>query len=288
MKLRSLSDLVVAIEEATVLDAVVTPVRTAVQKLLARDRRVADALHGVPLGHPLHPLLAQGALGAFVSAGVLDALPGPRISSRVLIATGLALVTPAVLSGYADWSAGHEQQQRVGIVHSSVNAAATALYVASLVTRGTRGRALSFAGLGAVSLGGFLGGHLSYRQASGANHAEEVPHLVEPGWHDLGPIGELPLEGTAQRRLLDTTDTVPLLVARTGGVVRVLADRCSHLSGPLHQGEIADGCVTCPWHGTVFDLADGAVVHGPATSPQPAFATREVAGRLEVSLPNAG
>jgi nitrite reductase/ring-hydroxylating ferredoxin subunit len=71
--------------------------------------------------------------------------------------------------------------------------------------------------------------------------------------------------------------------------VRVLADQCTHLGGPLHQGRVAtvDGvdCVTCPWHGSVFQLADGAVRHGPATARQPAFDTRVTgSGLVQVSL----
>lgn len=287
MKLRSLSQLLTGVENATALDRLAAPVRTAVQKVLQRQK-LADLLHGVPLGHPLHPLLAQTALGAFVSAGVLDALPGPRVSSRILITTGLAVVAPTVASGYADWAVGHEQQQRVGLVHAAANATGSVLYVASLLTRGGRGRALSFAGLGVLTAGGFIGAHLSYRQASGANHTEDVAHLVAPGWHDLGPVDDLPAEGTAARRVLGTADVVPLLVVRSRGVVRVLADRCSHLSAPLHEGAVADGCVTCPWHGSVFDLTDGSVVHGPALAPQPSFLTRVRAGRFEVSLPGAG
>ena len=90
------------------------------------------------------------------------------------------------------------------------------------------------------------------------------------------------------RHVLDTADAVPLMVTRSGGEIQVLADRCSHLSGPLNEGTVADGCITCPWHGSVFNLADGAVVHGPATSPQPRFDTRQLDGRLQVCLPGAG
>ncbi|MCP9952394.1 Rieske (2Fe-2S) protein [Actinomadura madurae] len=48
---------------------------------------------------------------------------------------------------------------------------------------------------------------------------------------------------------------------------------------PLHQGRIitddnADTCVVCPWHGSTFRVADGSVVHGPATARQPTFETR--------------
>ena len=54
-------------------------------------------------------------------------------------------------------------------------------------------------------------------------------------------------------------------LVRVNGAVRVLADRCSHMSGPLSGGELADGCLTCPWHGSVFRIADGSVARGPAT-----------------------
>jgi nitrite reductase/ring-hydroxylating ferredoxin subunit len=69
---------------------------------------------------------------------------------------------------------------------------------------------------------------------------------------------------------------------------QVLADRCSHLSGPLSDGELDDGCITCPWHGSVFRLSDGSVARGPATAPQPVFETRTRDGILQVSLPGAG
>ncbi|MFE3197916.1 Rieske (2Fe-2S) protein [Embleya sp. NPDC059237] len=65
-------------------------------------------------------------------------------------------------------------------------------------------------------------------------------------------------------------------------------DRCSHLSGPPTEGQVAGGCVTCPWPGSVFSLADGEVVHGPATAPQPVFETRVLGEEPQVRLPGAG
>ena len=52
--------------------------------------------------------------------------------------------------------------------------------------------------------------------------------------------------------------------------VYVLADRCSHLSGPLSEGDYRDGCLTCPWHGSTFRVSDGTVARGPATAGLPA------------------
>jgi nitrite reductase/ring-hydroxylating ferredoxin subunit/uncharacterized membrane protein len=273
------------LERASDLDRVVEPVQGVVRRL--PSGRLRDVLHGVWLGHPVHPLLVQVPIGAWVSAGVLDLVPGAERSARRLVGVGLVAVAPAALAGWVDWAEQHEQQMRVGVVHALANAAATTLYGTSyLARRGGRtglGRMLGFAGLATAGIGGLLGGHIAFRQAGGANHAEEVPHLVEPGWHDLAPLSELK-DGVTRRM----DGEVPLLVVRDGTEVQVLADRCSHFSGPLSDGEVADGCVTCPWHGSVFRLSDGGVVHGPATAPQPVFDVRLANDMVQIRLPGAG
>jgi nitrite reductase/ring-hydroxylating ferredoxin subunit/uncharacterized membrane protein len=259
-----------------------------------RPGLVRDLLHGVWLGHPLHPVLVQVPIGAFASAGVLDLLPGHERSADVLVATGVAAALPAAASGLADWSEMHEQQQRVGVVHAAANSVALVLYAASLAARSRgargRGRVLGYLGLGVVGVSGFLGGHLAFRQAAGANHAEEVPHLVPPGWHDLCAVDDLGGDGEPRVRVLGEGATaVPLLVVRRGDRIDVLSDHCSHLAGPLHEGDVDTqaGCVTCPWHGSTFGLDDGSVRRGPATAPVHAFDVKVEGGRLMVRLPRA-
>jgi nitrite reductase/ring-hydroxylating ferredoxin subunit/uncharacterized membrane protein len=277
------------LDRAQVLDRPVTVVRGAVQRLLV-NRTVKDALHGVWLGHPLHPALAQLALGSFLSASLLDAMPGRRrpapTGSDVLIITGLAATLPTATSGWADWADAHEDQQRVGLVHAASNGTAAALYLASLLQRrrGRPGRALSVAGGLAVGLGAMLGGHLGYRQALGANHAEDVAHIGPEQWQSLGPFADLP-DGHPVRR---TAGQVPVFVLRRGDGVAVLSDRCPHLSAPLSDGELvgsgADTRVVCPWHGSEFRVEDGCVVHGPATAPAPRFESQVIDGALQVRV----
>ena len=245
--------------------------------------RARDALHGVWLGHPLHPMLVQVPVGTWLSASLMDAWPGNETASRRLVLAGLAASVPATLAGAADWSEQHEQQMRVGLVHAATNTAAIALYAASAALP-ARARTLRLAGLAAVAAGGFLGGHIAYRQSAGANQAEPVPHLVEPGWHDLMPLDELNGRQPVKRMLGD----VPVVIIRDGERVHVLADRCSHLSGPLSDGDFHDGCLTCPWHGSSFRVGDGTVARGPATAPQPVFDTRVTSGIIQVCLPGAG
>ncbi|MFH9660207.1 Rieske 2Fe-2S domain-containing protein [Streptomyces sp. NPDC017248] len=264
-------------------DAVIDAVRKRVQALPLGDAR--DLLHGRWLGHPLHPLMVQVPIGSWLSAAVLDLYPRRSREAGLLIGVGLVSAVPAALAGWVDWAELHRRQQRIGLVHALANSAAVGLYAASLTRRvkgrHAAGRVYGFLGLTTVALGGMLGGHLAYRQASGANHAEEVPYLVTEGWHRIGAVADFPVDRPARR----SVDDVPVLVVReAGGTVHALAERCSHLAGPLSEGTVSDGCVKCPWHGSVFRLSDGWNVRGPATAPQPAFETRITDGHVEIRL----
>ncbi len=278
-------DQISRLESVQQLDRPATAVRTVIEKLLT-NHTVKDALHGVWLGHPLHPGLAQAALGWFLSASTLDALRRGRAESSTLIAIGLGAAAPTAVSGWADWADGHEDQQRVGLVHAATNGTAVALYAGTLLARrrGRSGRALSVAAGLTAGLGALLGGHLGYRQALGANHAEDVAHIGPEQWQPIGELAELP-DGKPVRR---DAGQVPVFVLRRGDGVTVLSDRCSHLSAPLSDGELvgsgADTRVVCPWHGSEFRVEDGCVVHGPATAPAPRFESRVVDGTVQARV----
>jgi nitrite reductase/ring-hydroxylating ferredoxin subunit len=265
------------LEHARVLDRPAQLIAGMVRRVL-RPGPVKNALHGVPAGHPAHPPLTDLPMGCWMSSAVLDMIPGTERASQTLVAVGLAGAVPTALTGLADWSALHREQQRVGLVHALGIAAASGLYAASLVARSqgrtAGGKALGFAGLSTLLAGGYLGGHLAFRQAAGANHAESVAHLVPLGWHDLCSVEDLPESWPVHRRL----GYISLFVFRQGDTIHVLADRCAHLGGPLHQGRLVsmdeETCVICPWHASTFRISDGAVVHGPATGRQPSFETR--------------
>jgi nitrite reductase/ring-hydroxylating ferredoxin subunit len=40
--------------------------------------------------------------------------------------------------------------------------------------------------------------------------------------------------------------------------------KCTHKQGPLNEGSFSGSIVTCPWHGSQFDVCTGAVLRGPA------------------------
>src|SRR6185437_5222491 len=106
--------------------------------------------------------------------------------------------------------------QRVGVVHAAANVFALACYTASLAARARgrtlRGKSLAFLGFGSLMAGGYLGGHLTFRQAAGANHTADTVDLFPSGWQSIGNLDELP-EGELAKR---TVDGVDLLVMRRG------------------------------------------------------------------------
>lgn len=43
--------------------------------------------------------------------------------------------------------------------------------------------------------------------------------------------------------------------------------KCTHRGGPLNAGKLDGSTVTCPWHGSQYNVCTGAVLRGPATEP---------------------
>jgi nitrite reductase/ring-hydroxylating ferredoxin subunit/uncharacterized membrane protein len=267
-----------------VSDKLQETVQTVVQ-----TQALKDLLHGVWLGHPLHPVLVQVPVGAFLSASVLDFVPGGRRAATTLIALGTASAPAVMAAGLMDWSQMTRDRRRVGLVHAAANTVALGFYVSSLVARSSgqrsHGRMLALAGLSVASVGAYLGGHISYAQGGGMNQASPEIVRVPEEWTVVGSLGSLPDGKPAVRKVED----VSILLYRVGDKVTALLERCAHETGPLGEGEVVgsgfDACVVCPWHGSTFRLSDGGVVHGPAANDQPVLRVRVREGAVEVAQP---
>ena len=72
------------------------------------------------------------------------------------------------------------------------------------------------------------------------------------------------------------------MLLRREGRIHAIAATCPHAGGPLEEGEVSGKTVTCPWHGSSFDLDTGAVINGPAVYDVPCFETRVQNGQIEV------
>jgi nitrite reductase/ring-hydroxylating ferredoxin subunit len=269
------------IERFEALDKVARPLAGTVGRAV-RPRLVRNLLSGTYLGEPQHPVLTDLPIGAWVLSALLDAVGGPAAdgAADLLVAAGVVAAVPTAAAGLNDWSDTVGPETRVGLVHATLNTTALSLYLASLVARarGRRraGQALSLAGLGVLTGGAYLGGHLSFGMGVNVNRTawEQRPDQWTPVLADT----EL---ADGQHRKADAAGA-PVLLYRTAGTVYALASTCTHMGGPLEDGTISDGCVTCPWHGSTFRFADGSIVRGPASTPEPRYQTRIQDGRIEV------
>jgi nitrite reductase/ring-hydroxylating ferredoxin subunit len=216
---------------------------------------------------------------------LLDVLGGrsSRGASRRLVGMGVVASLPTAASGLNDWAdttPASDGVRRIGAVHAVANVAALGLYTASYAARRRddhgRGVALGLAGLGALAVGGHLGGHLSYSRAVGVDNT-----AFESGpsdWTDVLADGALAEGALARAEVAGEA----IVLARVRGQVYALGDTCAHRSGSLAAGELAGDCVQCPLHGSRFRLSDGAVERGPSAYPQPIYDVRVQEGRIGV------
>src|SRR5437870_12532135 len=117
----------VAIADQPALDRLAEPLSDGVRRLFEwggpAGAEVKNALHGVWLRHPLHPVLTDIPIGAWTTALALDiaaATNGDRGLQRaadVAIAVGLAGAAGAAVSGLTDWSEPSGRSRRLGLVH---------------------------------------------------------------------------------------------------------------------------------------------------------------------------
>jgi nitrite reductase/ring-hydroxylating ferredoxin subunit/uncharacterized membrane protein len=269
------------LEEAEALDQPAQKLADVVHAA-TRPRLVKNALSGTWLGHRFHPLLVELPIGFWSGALMFDMIATRRArwAADVLVGSGVVAAVPTAAAGLSDWADTFGGPKRIGLVHASCNTLALLSYSGSLVARllGRRkaGVGLSLVGATAISVGGYLGSHLSYVQGVG----------VERKWLAGGPkdwtavldTGELQ---EATPRVVRAGDT-DVLLYREGNRINALWATCTHEGGPLAEGHFADGCVRCPWHGSTFRLADGKVVRGPAAASQPVYEARVTDGKVEV------
>ncbi len=269
------------------LAGVAAAVQPVVQRILAAaGSGVNDALHGTVAGHPLHPAITDVPVGAWTVTVVLDALElgGRRdvaFAADAALVVGLLGGVGAIATGWAEWSDTQAEPRNVGMAHALLNAVGFTGYLASLALRrsGRReaGIATAMLSYGFTSLAAYVGGELSFGLQLGVRHTAEP--LAPP--EDFTPVMSSDAL-SANRPVRVDLGGIPVLVSRTDAGVSAISAACTHRGGPLDQGTFADGCVTCPWHGSVFSLTDGSVVRGPAAFPQPRFEARETGGRIEL------
>lgn len=266
------------------------PVQEAVRGLFQGEagRKIKDALHGTWLGHPLHPVLTDIPVGAWTVAMVLDALEsatdneGVGTAADAAIAIGLAGALGAAVTGTTDWVETSGRARTLGLVHATLNIAATVLYGTSLAMRlrGARrgGVMLSLLGYSLAGASAYIGGHLVFNEQIGVDHTATAdagkPERFTPVMSDSDLPEETPVRALA--------DGIAVLLVRRGDRIHAITETCPHLGGPLSEGTLRGEAIECPWHGSELALEDGHVVCGPSTFPARVFDVRVREGQIEV------
>jgi nitrite reductase (NADH) small subunit len=100
-------------------------------------------------------------------------------------------------------------------------------------------------------------------------------------WVRLCALTEAPSEGNVQEA---SAREQMFCLARVGGELRVLDNRCPHRDGPLGQGWIEGHAVVCPWHAWAFDCRTG-IAEAPEKSQVRVFGVRVLDGDVLVEVP---
>ena len=271
------------------LDRIAEAVQPKVQEAVEASGTTArNALDGTWLESPLHPALTDVPVGSWTAALVFDGLDAVsdsramRNAADASLAFGVLAALGAATTGLSDWRYLTGGSRRMGVAHGLLNVIGLLLSIVSLVLRATgrrnAGRLIFLAGYSVSGTAAHLGGELSYNYGLRVNRnivqgdgpGEFVPVLDE---------AELPQDGT---RKVEVEGAGILLSRSSSGEVCAISSVCSHLGGPLEQGDREGDTVICPLHGSRFNLCSGGVIDGPAVFPQPRYETRVRDGRIEV------
>jgi nitrite reductase/ring-hydroxylating ferredoxin subunit/uncharacterized membrane protein len=265
-------------------DALQKPVREAISQLGATK----DFLHGTWFGHPLHPALVAVPVGAWTTALVLDALAmitdddGAAAAADLAVGVGLLGAIASAVTGLTDWTETDGKAKNVGLLHGLLNLGAAGLYTASLLERRRRSRdsgvALSMIGYAIASFSAYIGGHIVFGEQVGVDHTATQDRGKPTKYSAVMRESELK-EGKPTRV---EVDGVAVLLVKLGANIYALANTCTHLGGPLNEGELEGDIIQCPWHGSRFCVTDGALLGGPATFPERVFDVRVRDGQIEV------
>ncbi len=99
------------------------------------------------------------------------------------------------------------------------------------------------------------------------------------GWLKVAAVTDME---DARAQIVRPADGEAIAVFRDGSQVSAVSNVCRHQGGPLGEGKIVDGCITCPWHGFQYRMEDGQSPP-PFTEKIATYATRIVEGVVYVN-----
>lgn len=87
-----------------------------------------------------------------------------------------------------------------------------------------------------------------------------------------------------QLKQIELDDGTQICLANVDGTFYAIDGECTHMGGPLGEGELDGKNVMCPWHSSEFDVTTGEVLGPPADEPQRKFEVRVEDGNVQVDV----
>ena len=255
--------------------------------------------------HPLHPFLIAFPIAYMTGAPLADAAgllgdwPSAWTAGAYMSVASVVSGLIAGVPGFIDYlyvvppdsSAKKRATQHmiVNLIALTVAAASWAFREWSTLRPEWIAVALEAAALAIVSVGGWLGGTLVYRNQIGVDHRYAFAGKWREQVVDGKPGDAVAIEAARELKpgqmILIRTPDRRIVVARTDEGYAAFDDHCTHRGGSLAGGVMTCGTVCCPWHGSQFDAKTGAVKAGPAERPIATYRLEEHPGEIRLILP---
>jgi nitrite reductase/ring-hydroxylating ferredoxin subunit/uncharacterized membrane protein len=252
--------------------------------------------------HPLHPILIAFPVAFFTGTLVFDTLSIIFVdmvfwvTAYYMEIAGIVGGVIAAVPGIIDYiytvppkSSGKKRAAKHGLINST----ALILFTIAALLKKDPGLlppvivVLEVVAITLLSIGGWLGGTLVYRNQIG----------VDPRYADAGKWKELYIENDQSPLEVATTDELKtnqmklvhvngkrIVLGKTENGYVAFDDHCTHRGGSLAGGAMICGTVQCPWHGSQFDVTTGAVKAGPAKEKINTYTVNEVGGKVMLVL----
>jgi nitrite reductase/ring-hydroxylating ferredoxin subunit len=104
--------------------------------------------------------------------------------------------------------------------------------------------------------------------------------MVMPEFVKVAKTEEIP---AGQARMVEVNGK-EIALFNIAGAFHAIDNTCTHVGGPLCEGEIEGQQVTCPWHGAVFDVTTGQVLGPPAGAGVSRYNVRVDGSDIEVEV----
>ena len=248
--------------------------------------------------HPLHPILVSFPIAFFIGTLLFDVLgivyngEHLHIAALYLEAAGIGFALLAAVPGIIDYIfivPPKSSAKKRATKHGLTNTLMVIIFSAALYLRHNHAIPFYFiiglevSGVVLLSIAGWLGGTLVYRNqigvdiryANAGKWKEEYLH-ADNRQVAVASIDELKVN---QMKLIHIKDK-RIVVCKTEKGYAAFDDHCTHRGGSLAGGSMICGTVQCPWHGSQFDVNTGIVKAGPAKEKINTYNVREAEGKV--------